>query len=57
MFACSASMGSHAGPLLSKSPEVKEPVIRLSVARGPTWDQKVAASMIYMQYISTYKPK
>ena len=45
MFARSA--GSQAGPLLSKSLEVKELVVRLCVARGPTWDQKVEASMIY----------
>ena len=46
-FARSASVGSHTGPQLSKSPEVKEPVIRLRVARGPTRDQMVAVSMIY----------
>ena len=34
--------------MLSKSPEVKEPVVRLRIARGPTLDQKVAASMIYI---------
>ena len=47
-FACSASAGSHTGPLLSKSPAVKKPVIRLRVALGPTREQKVAALMIYI---------
>ena len=54
-FAHSTSAGSHAGPLLSKSLEVKEPVVRLRIARGPMRDQKVAASMIYKTYLCTYK--
>ena len=48
MFSCSAMSHAHAGPLLSKSPELKEPVVRLCIALGPTRDQKVAASMIYI---------
>ena len=46
-FARSASAGSHTGPLLSKSPEVKEPVVRLHVARGPTLPSFAYCSINY----------
>ena len=42
------ALARGAGHLLSKSLEVKEPVIRLHIAQGPTRDQKVAVSMIYI---------